>query len=501
MGNGTSAEETAVSTDEEFVIAVLGVIEVHLEQQQEVLRLAQYVDANSVSFSGRKEHARSVIKRSFPAVDDSVFEDVWQKLSELTDRAAWTDDSATADTEDAATDEIAAEKLSSNEAEGEPEEVELDADGERDVESQSSSDTSTPAGEDISKKISEVLNESMERLNSKASPAYVLRVLEELRQPSEPPTNRLFASLLTSLVSDLEVFIANLYRLLLERHPEKVEGGQQFSWNDINQHSSLEDFKASIFDKNVEGLLRGSYVDWVHAFEQFGVRSSASTGSEQLLEVIQRRHVIVHNGGQVSNQYLLRVPKQFANAQVGDQLSVDLPYLLMAADKILVAATSLALVSAHLEVTNPDAKIYLENRASKVMYELLRDGRYEPIRDLTGDLNPRKFEDPAAGHMWRTNGWLALKRLGKFERCHNEVMQWKTNDLSPQFQLAKMALLGDLDETLKLLERIRGTDFLSEMSWLEWPLLEELRVYKMLSGGNAKIVVERVPDDQEGEDR
>ena len=46
--------------------------------------------------------------------------------------------------------------------------------------------------------------------------------------------------------------------------------------------------------------------------------------------------------------------------------------------------------------------------------------------------------------------------------------------MHPRFAIAKAALLGDLDECLKIFRRTRGAN-VTRHDWDDWPLLEDLQ--------------------------
>lgn len=198
-----------------------------------------------------------------------------------------------------------------------------------------------------------------------------------------------------------------------------------------------------------------------------------------ILEAFQRRHVIVHNGGRVSRQYLDKVPVEYRSVQLGTELPVEVDYLQKVADNLFVVDMSLVCVAAFKQLKNEKDLHAIEKKATAVSYELLQAERYEPVREMTKVYTQKTFRHSTSALMWTINGWLAQKRLGRFGECRKAVEKWHTGTLEPMYKLAKLALLDEHDEAFKIVEQIRGTKQLSQQQWEAWPLLRELRAYDL----------------------
>jgi hypothetical protein len=80
----------------------------------------------------------------------------------------------------------------------------------------------------------------------------------------------------------------------------------------------------------VEEVLRGSFSDWLNDLK---VRLKLSIGYaepflDELNEAMQRRNLLVHNGGEANTVYMARVPERLRKSvEIGDELFVSQEYL------------------------------------------------------------------------------------------------------------------------------------------------------------------------------
>jgi len=297
-------------------------------------------------------------------------------------------------------------------------------------------------------------------------------------QVQEPSANVLLESLLVSLVGNFEMQIAMAARTLLNMFPGGLESSERvFTWKEVAQHESLDAFREVVFDRAIDDLMRESASGWFKWFEtKHKVKIPAIASDLQFREVLQRRHVIVHNGSNVSRLYLENLPDLDPRPELGTHLGVDEDYLRRAADALLVAGVSL-LANIGRKVLKTDQKGF-QDYVCNIPYRMLQDGRYGAAHALTCEFEGAWFDAQYSQLTTQVNQWLALKRLGRFEECREEVVAWDTTVLGPEFRLARLALLDDLEAGHAIVKQIRGTSSLSLAFWFAWPLLAELREYE-----------------------
>ncbi len=328
--------------------------------------------------------------------------------------------------------------------------------------------------------LSDALSESMETLTAPYGIVCFTTLAQEALESrrSGGNTDDLRASLFAGLIADFESFMVSLMTDLYTDNPRRMPSKERtFTANQVLAINDMAAFREELIDHAVVDIMRGSFADWLAALSRdHGVNVGQYTDSSQLLEVFQRRHVLVHNGGRVSRLYRMKCPDEAV--KLGEKISVTPEYFQMAADRLVVVALGLT-VNAILQHCKEDATS-TETRTADWVYELLLRRRYQAVHDFVEGLPFDRLKDDQSSVICRVNGWLALKRLDRFDECRKEVEAWQVGHLEDRFKLAKHALLGELELAAALCKKMRESDELSIKHWIEWPMLEEVRAYEAL---------------------
>jgi hypothetical protein len=421
--DGTAAAMADSDSGQEKSMAFCTLIESYVESQHEVLRLASYIASQSAHIDSVKDRSWRQIQIGYPRADRAVFDGIWTEFEKFR-TAALSKDQAASD------------------------------EGER------------------------AAHEMFNLLPEGYGAEYISRLVHEVIK--EPGTPVLFSSLLATLIGEYEVFIGGLLRAALTLHPGALgDSNRSFTWKEITAFGTLQELKEHAIEKAVEKVLRESAEEWPkYIADKFKITLPPISGDAKLLEVFQRRNVIVHNGGKVSSLYVENVPNTDPAIQIGAKLLVDEKYLTEAADRLLAVGLSVAANLGRLLLKNGKGCNHIESTYGDVGYQLLQQERYWVVYQLAESQNLTTYESDYSALVIRINGWLAQKRLGKLQGCKKEIENWKTDTLAPTFHLAKLALLDDLEGGLILVRELLNSGTLPQRHWAQWPLLEEIRQYE-----------------------
>jgi hypothetical protein len=97
----------------------------------------------------------------------------------------------------------------------------------------------------------------------------------------------------------------------------------------------------------------------------------------------------------------------------------------------------------------------------------------------------------------KANHWLAIKRQKGIAAIKSEVEQWDVTALTHRLQLARAALLDDLEATADLVEELIAREELSSDELKEWPILEEPRGHERYPHLLELAEVDEVDDETE----
>ncbi|WZL82733.1 hypothetical protein QBE53_06375 [Vallitaleaceae bacterium 9-2] len=118
----------------------------------------------------------------------------------------------------------------------------------------------------------------------------------------------LFDSTLISLIIQFELLVSNIIRDNLQKNPEILKG-RNLSLEDLQKIGDVDDAKKYLLDKEVESILRGSYLSWKKYLKETLKLSvkCIDEHADTIVEIFQRRNLVVHNEGIVNSVYLKNV--------------------------------------------------------------------------------------------------------------------------------------------------------------------------------------------------
>lgn len=322
-----------------------------------------------------------------------------------------------------------------------------------------------------------------------AAARYVFAYAEATRRPARIPM--LNAALLTTAVSNFEVLVSGVVREFLALRPQVLRSDEaRYSLQEIEGFESLAEFREYCADRYAEGLLRGSFEDWMEWFEKrlkIGL-NAVSSEPDELKEVFQRRHLFIHNGGRVNRLYLLKVAPATSPPEIGKQLAVDHEYLERAIDLLTAAGILLTTqVMRRLVPSGSNESHPSDDVLSTTSYDFLTSGRYELVVSVATPTLDECSSDYAR-LVLMVNRWIALKHLVGVDAIRADVDTWQTGVLQGRFQLAKLALLDKTAEAYELGQKLLITGELQRDDWDAWPLLAEVRAYE------AELVTQRAQE-------
>ncbi len=292
----------------------------------------------------------------------------------------------------------------------------------------------------------------------------------------KPPKMSILAKAsVTSLVDALELMIGQVVAAFYRLHPGALGSDQkEFSLDDLQSFGSISDAATAVIDRRVDAFLRSGLGDWESWFRR-NLKlelSSLALDWDETVEMIQRRHILVHNGGRVSQLYLDNVSPRF-HKTIGTELVLDESYIRRAIDLGTVLAVLLTMsIWARLV---PHESSAAAQRCHERVYLLMKRGRWEAVK-VTCELGRKGISARSADQIiFQMNEWLARKRIGGDEQLSKEISSFDDSALAPRFALARNALLDSHEAAKAAAEQGLSSGNVSIDELLDWPVLAELR--------------------------
>ncbi len=283
-------------------------------------------------------------------------------------------------------------------------------------------------------------------------------------------------SLLTQAISAFEVLVSGIVtRFYVEHQNALGTDAQEFSLADLRTFEDIDDAADALIALRVSSLMFGGLDDWAAWFKknEGDELSELAMDWSRVVEAFQRRHVVIHNGGLVSRQYVARV--RGTDAKLGERLVIDQEYLASVFDELDVLGTLIA-VRAWGKWTPAER----EESAGTLLqrsYELMLGKHWAAAASLCDGAS--SFSCSAAQkEALRVNGWNSEAEMYGPERVEVGVQAWDVSALANRFKLAKLVLLGLLEEATILADKLLERNELDRGELAEWPVLRRLREHR-----------------------
>ncbi|WP_432025231.1 hypothetical protein [Streptomyces sp. 1222.5] len=269
-------------------------------------------------------------------------------------------------------------------------------------------------------------------------------------------TGVILSSLLTSAVGDFEVLFSQMVGMYFALRPQALSSRElQFSWEDIRQFDSIEELRSFHADRQVEQLMWKGFDDWMDWLEKkMKIKlSDVALDSDAVAEVFQRRHIIVHNGGRVSRQYLLKAPGVSPKPAIGVKLTVNKGYLEKALDQLFTLGTLLASSVFFKLATGEGVRGQGEIWLTSLTHNMLLNNRWEPALRIA-NAGSSLFRTDAGRLAMRLNSWAAKKKIHGVNSIKAEVERWDTSALRDDYRMSRLALLDDFDGAWEIAKKL-----------------------------------------------
>lgn len=309
-----------------------------------------------------------------------------------------------------------------------------------------------------------------------------IREMENLRGVHIP--NTLQRSLFTQLFSEFDSFIGGLLKVIYTKKADLLKSiAREITFSDLLQYDDLNAIKLDMLEKEIDSIRRESYVEQFAILEtKFSLKTlKAFPEWGEFVELSQRRNILVHNGGRVSDQYLMmcdRAGYEFKQRpKIGDVLLPSVPYF----SRAVVVMSKVAFMLTHTlwRKLFPDEVELAHESANTTLYNLLRDKRWrtgvEIARFCVGEQMSRDISDVN----WRiriVNAAIAAKFSENKEEAKKylDSVDWSAS--YRDFRLARAVLMDDFVEAANVMKSIgRSGEIIQELDYHEWPLFHKFR--------------------------
>lgn len=309
------------------------------------------------------------------------------------------------------------------------------------------------------------LRNALEDVQSIEELAYVQSYMS--RAYRVPDSSLLGRSFLPLIVSDFEDFLADLIRVGLLLHPLGFGPPPEIPGDMVQEYGGMEDLRRYQIDKSTRDLVSETPQRWKRKLSNWpGVHLDALCYDwDAFIELINRRNVVVHNGGIVDQKYIDNLPGSRPKPSLGSRIGAGSEYICAGLD--LVKNLTLCLGYAWIGKLSKKSK---PNKCNLYIVEYLWAREWRQALKLAETCLPLLDGDDK----WivRVNAWMSRQEMGDNDgvRAELEAAQLPSNE---RFAAAEAALRMDGTRLLKIVRSVPDTKgFTSELR--TWPLIHRL---------------------------
>lgn len=293
--------------------------------------------------------------------------------------------------------------------------------------------------------------------------------------------NMLEVSLFLGLFSAFDAYTGALLTAIYNKKPELFgKMNKSVTVASILQHTSFESLKKEILHDEIENFRRKSYVEQFEELEAtFGLKLKAFERWPQFVECTQRRNLLTHCDGIVSEQYLsvcqnenVKFPQPIF---VGDTLGLGSGYFLSSCNLLMEVALKLGQTLWRKifpkEITEADRHL------REVAYDSLQRERWKQA-EVFGEfaIGLRNLSNDQIYKVFIVNYVIALKFGGKVNEATKLLSTIDWTAASLDFKLAEAVLLDKFDDAASIMRKIgRRSELVVEVAYYTWPLFYKFR--------------------------
>lgn len=292
----------------------------------------------------------------------------------------------------------------------------------------------------------------------------------------------LYKSSLISLTSTAEWFIYQLFHQYYNLYPFPLEHKDKFfSLDDLKEFTTIEDAKNFLISTKVDKIMRQGFEEWYESLkkqEVFGLKlKQVEKYKNDLTEIFQRRHLLVHNGGIANEFYLQKVAaEKTKGVKKGENIFLSKEYIESAIDTI-----EFCFLLISFELWQKIDKDNIEKRCDVIndfILDYIENEKYKNAENLANFYCAEKGLKEHFTLVGQLNYWQSIKWQGRFNDIKQEVMQADYSAKEALFKAGYYAICDNKDLFFINLDEALKNKKLKIEDAKTWPIFKEMRKEK-----------------------
>lgn len=335
---------------------------------------------------------------------------------------------------------------------------------------------------EITEEMERVKNNDEDTITKEEAETFFRKFARKLRkQPIISPRNYeiLSRSSFLMLNNYFEYLIADLLSYYYNKFKNSLNEKEfRFTLKELNEYESIEEATKDLIIKEVESIIIDKSFN--ELLEHFELKLSISLEKNlikwsEIIEIRERRHLIVHNSSIVNKKYILRTKNPF-NYKIGDVVHIDKDYFFKSWNQFKLAGQLLIFNCwGNWDKDNIDNAIY---QIMIQTFEDLNSKNYDLVCKTckySEQIEPKNEEQEDCILRIKVNNAISLKKQNKDSEVKKVLKNIKVGTATPIFKIAHNILSDKHDDLEELFSQAIIVDKLNIDSYLEWPIFDFVR--------------------------
>jgi len=313
-------------------------------------------------------------------------------------------------------------------------------------------------------------------------------LLSALREAERLDKSKIFEALAKSffigLFSEFDSFMGALFTALYKAKPSLFKQiKREIALADLLEFESVDEVMNDMLEMEVDALRRKSYIEQFAELERaFGISTlRAFPEWAQFVEMSQRRNLMTHAGGSVSQQYLVVCDREGfrfdSRPALRERLTLEADYLI----ETMFTVSKVGFMLAHTlwrKVLPDDARKAVDALNDSI-YQRLTSKKWRSAAGF-GMFGLQDVMIKDATDMSRRiriiNTAIALTHLEKSSSAIELLDKEDWSASIREFRLAVAVLKAKFDEAASLMREIgRSGELVNQLNYHQWPLFADFR--------------------------
>ncbi len=327
-----------------------------------------------------------------------------------------------------------------------------------------------------------ILAESDDLVEKAKANADLLSITRELQRMHNSRSSELLAkSVFIGLFSEFDSFIGSFISAIYEKKSDLFSYiGKEITIGDLRQYETLEALRTDMLYKEIESIKRESYIRQFEIIEnkaKIELRKFAEWPN--FVEVSQRRNLLTHADGIVSEQYLHVCKSNNCKnlPGTGEKLKVTPKYIIESAELLMLIA--LMLGQTVWRKILPEESLIAGQHLNEVIFDAICSGKFSlAIRYSEFGMSHPVIKQASniEKRVRIINYALSHKLKGNENDCLAVLEKEDWSDALRDFALAVAVLKNDFSSAAAIMKKIgQQGELIDQGAYATWPLFYKFR--------------------------